>query len=102
MIVKDLNEDSFPDVIAGGNDYTYDVPTGYYDANKGCVLINKGNKGADAGTFEILEPPESGMLLQGMLQSLLWFDGDSALVVAGFNRSDARVFKYEGKRFHGR
>lgn len=90
MIVRDLDGDSFPDIILGGNDYTFDVPTGYYDANKGFVLMNKVS---DKGSFEILSPSESGLLLQGMVESLLYFDGDTSLVVAGFNRSKAEVFR---------
>jgi hypothetical protein len=97
MIVRDLNGDSYPDIITGGNDYTYDVPTGYYDASKGCILMNKAGEEGKGRTFEVLEPSRSGMLLQGMVESLLWFDGDSALVVAGFNRGKATVYKYNGK-----
>jgi enediyne biosynthesis protein E4 len=90
MIVRDLNGDRFPDIILGGNDYTYDVPTGYYDANKGFVLLNKGG---DKRSFEVLSPSESGLLLQGMVESLLYFDGDTSIVVAGFNRAKAGVFR---------
>jgi hypothetical protein len=89
MIVRDLNGDGYPDVLVAGNDYTYDVSTGYYDANKGIVLINKGNKNA----FEVLTPSLTGMLLQGMVESLLYFDGDTSLVVAGINRQKVAVFK---------
>lgn len=90
MIVEDINGDSYPDVLIGGNDYTYDVPTGYYDANKGFVLMNKG-KGQSS--FELLPASKSGMILQGMVESLLYFKADTPLVVAGFNRSRAAVFK---------
>jgi len=44
MIVNDFNGDGYPDVLVGGNDYSYDVSTGYYDANKGLILMNKGAK----------------------------------------------------------
>ena len=94
MIVKDLNGDDWPDVLAGGNDYTYDLSSGYFDANKGLILINKGKnpwKGEPA--FEVLKTAESGLLLQGMVESLLWFDGDTSLVVAGINRAKAVVFE---------
>ncbi len=42
MIVEDLNGDNCPDVLIAGNDYTYDLSSGYYDANKGILLLNKG------------------------------------------------------------
>jgi enediyne biosynthesis protein E4 len=88
IIVSDFNGDSYPDVLLGGNDYTYDISTGYYDANKGIVLLSKGKSRA----FDMLMPSQSGILLQGMLQSLEYFRGDTTLVVAGFNRSKAEVY----------
>jgi enediyne biosynthesis protein E4 len=90
MIVRDFNGDQYPDVLLAGNDYTYDVSTGYYDANKGIVLLNKG-KGQQA--FDVLTPPKSGILLQGMVESLQYFEGDTALIVAGINRNKALVYK---------
>ena len=94
MIVQDLNGDNYPDVLIGGNDYTYDVPTGYYDANKGIVLMNKGRKQEkNKPSFDVLTPSQSGMLLQGMVESLLYFKGDTSLVVAGFNRAGVGVYK---------
>ena len=90
MIIQDFNGDKYPDVLLGGNDYTYDVSTGYYDANKGTVLLSKGEK----QSFEILAPPQSGILLQGMLESLLYFKGDTSLVIAGFNRAKVSVYKH--------
>ena len=90
MIVTDFNGDKYPDVLLGGNDYTFDVSTGYYDANKGMVLLSKGDK----QSFDILTPSQSGILLQGMLESLLYFEGDTSLVVAGFNRSKVAVFEH--------
>ena len=88
MIVRDLNDDKLPDVILGGNDYTFDVATGYYDALKGAVLLNNGNQ-----SFDLLAPSKSGLLLQGMVESLQYFEGDTLLIVAGFNRAHVAVFK---------
>lgn len=94
MIVMDLNEDDRPDILAAGNDHTYDLSTGYYDANKGIILLNSGRKvGEGDFFFEVLTPSQSGFLLQGMVQSLLWYDGDTSLVVAGINRAKAVVYK---------
>jgi len=98
MIVEDLNGDNWPDIVVSGNDYTYDVASGYYDANKGIVLLNKGNK-MEKGkpSFEVLSPSKSGLLLQGMVESLLWFKGDTSLVVAGMNRAKVAVFEHTMK-----
>jgi hypothetical protein len=89
MIVKDFNNDTWPDLLLAGNDYSYDVSTGDYDANKGLVLLNKG----DRKSFELLIPSQSGILLQGMVESLLLFDGEKPLIVAGINRSPAVVYE---------
>ena len=95
IIVQDLNGDGYPDVILGGNDYTYDVPFGNMDANKGIVLLNKGkNQVKGQPVFDVLTPSQSGLLLQGMVESLLYFKGDTSLVVTGFNRSKASVFEH--------
>jgi hypothetical protein len=95
MIVDDFNGDHYPDILLGGNDYSYELGTGYYDANKGIVLLNKG-KQQEKGkpTFEVLRPSQSGILLQGMLESLIYIKGDTSLVVAGFNRAKATVFEH--------
>ena len=87
-IVRDFNNDSYPDVILAGNDHTYDISTGYYDANKGIVLLSK-----DKRPFvDLLTPSQSGIMLHGMVESLLYLDGETPLIVAGFNRDKASVF----------
>jgi len=93
MIVHDVNGDGFPDVIAGGNDHSYDVATGYYDANKGLVMLSRGKQQG----FDVLKPAQSGLLLHGMVQSLLLVEGNPALLVAGMNRSAAVVYELKGK-----
>jgi hypothetical protein len=91
MIVRDFNGDHYPDVLIGGNDHTYDVSTGYYDANKGMVLLSKGK----SKSFDLLTPSQSGMLLNGMVTSLLYFEGDKPLVVAGINRGKVLVYQLQ-------
>ncbi len=90
VIVDDFNSDGKPDIILTGNDYTYDVATGYFDANKGLIMMSKGKKEG----FQLLHPPQSGFFLQGMVESLLYFPGDTALVVAGLNRAKAVVLEH--------
>jgi hypothetical protein len=89
-IIRDLNGDGYTDILLGGNDHTYNVSTGYYDANKGMVLLSKGEK----QSFEILAPSQSGILLNGMLESLLYFEGDTSIIVAGCNRSKVTVYEH--------
>ena len=89
MIVQDFNGDKIPDVLISGNDYTYDIATGYYDSNKGYVLLSNGK----IQSFNVLPPSKSGILLQGMVESLQYMEGDTSLIVAGMNRSKVVVFK---------
>ncbi|NMC39789.1 MAG: VCBS repeat-containing protein [Bacteroidales bacterium] len=99
LIVTDLNHDGLPDLLAAGNDYTWDIATGYFDANKGLVLINKGRKPIKntGPTFEILEPEKSGFLVSGMMGSLIRLEGDTDIVIAGINRRKAIVFNHPGR-----
>lgn len=98
MIVEDFNNDGYPDVLIGGNDYTYDPGTGMYDANKGFLLLNKGDKNdKNDFAFHLLPPSESGVLLQGMVESLLYFDDEKPFVVAGINREKALFYKQNSK-----
>jgi len=89
ILVRDFTGDALPDILLAGNDYSYDVSTGYYDANKGIVLINKG-KGQP---FQVMGPSSSGLLLKGMVGSLQYFEGDPSFVVAGINRGNVYVYQ---------
>lgn len=93
MIVSDFNDDTYPDVLISGNDHSFEVSTGYYDANKGFVLMNKG----DEQGFDMLTPSESGIEFRGMTNSLNMIDGDKPLIISGSNRADARVFQLNKK-----
>ena len=88
MIIKDFNHDGYPDVILAGNDHSYDISTGYYDANKGLLLLSKNNQPLK----DLHTSSRSGLLLHGMVGSLLFMEGDTPLVMAGLNRRKARVF----------
>jgi hypothetical protein len=92
MLVKDLNHDHYPEILAAGNDYTWDIATGYFDANKGIILSPDG-KGRN---FEVLEPPQSGFFLKGMVESMLFIEGDTLLVIAGINRDKIAVLQGMG------
>jgi hypothetical protein len=93
MLVRDLNGDGIPDAIVGGNDYSFDIASGYYDANKGFVLLSNGAK----QSFDVRPPAKSGLLLKGMIQSLRFIEGDTLMVVAGVNRDKLTVYKQTAK-----
>ena len=88
-IVRDFNNDTYPDVILAGNDHTYDIGTGYYDANKGLILMSKENQPLS----DLKTPSQTGLMLNGMVESLLYFDGDTSLIIAGFNRDKVKAYK---------
>ena len=44
MIVHDFSHDSYPHVILAGNDHSYDISTGHYDANKWPLPLSKNNQ----------------------------------------------------------
>ncbi len=88
MIVSDFNNDTDPDLLLAGNDHSYDISTGYYDANKGVVLMSKNKK----PLVDVELPSQSGLLLNGMVESLLYFDGKNPFIVAGFNRGETVTF----------
>lgn len=92
-VVRDFNGDGLPDVILAGNDYTFDVSTGYYDANKGLILMS------DAGNplSNLHTPAESGLLLVGMVESMLWFE-EQKLLMVGINRRKMETFKFSGQK----
>ncbi len=90
-IVHDFNNDRYPDVILAGNDHTYDIGTGYYDANKGLLLMSKNGQAIS----DIITPSQSGLVLNGMVESLLYLKGASPLIIAGINRDSVQVFSIE-------
>jgi len=90
MLVHDFNGDSFPDVLLGGNDYTYDVSTGYYDANKGIILLSNGKSGG----FSVLTSSASGLNINGQVESLHYIGGSPPLVIVGINREKIDVFEH--------
>ena len=92
MLVRDFNEDGTKDIIVTGNDRTYDVSTGYYEANKGIVMLGQGKR-----SFEVLQPSRSGLLLNGQVESLVYFEGDTSWLVAGINRRKVAVFRHVKK-----
>jgi hypothetical protein len=88
-LVDDFNGDQIQDVLVGGNDHTYDVSTGYFDANKGLILLGSGSK-----SIKALPPAQSGLLLNGQVESLIYFKGDTSYLVCGINRHGLSVFRH--------
>jgi len=81
-IIRDFNSDGYPDLLLAGNDHTFDISTGYYDAIKGLVLLSEDG----IPLKKLMVPSESGIVLHGMVESLLLVEGETPLVLAGMNR----------------
>ncbi len=88
-IVRDFNGDGYPDILLAGNDHTFDISTGYYDALKGLVLLSENGD----PLCRLLNPAESGIVLHGMVESLLLLDGDEPLIIAGMNRDSLLTYR---------
>jgi hypothetical protein len=88
-VVYDINQDGLLDAILAGNDYTFDVSTGYYDANKGLVLLSDQGKPLS----KLQTPSESGLLLQGMVESTILIEDVNPMLIVGFNRAQTKAFR---------
>jgi hypothetical protein len=94
ILVRDFNGDKQPDLLLVGNDHSFDVSTGYYDANRGLVLLGKGKR-----AFEVLSASRSGLSLKGQVESLELVEGENASwLIVGVNRDKIKVFKHLQKQ----
>lgn len=90
MLVRDFDGDGHQDVLIAGNDHSYDVATGLYNANKGYVLLGQGRE-----DFEIVTPAESGLMIDGQVESIEYFAGDTSYLVVGINRGPLQVYRHQ-------
>lgn len=67
-ISLDLNQDGYPDVIMGGNDFNLAPQFGRLDASLGEVLINDTH-----GNFISLDPFQSGIMERGQVKNIQKF-----------------------------
>lgn len=94
ILVDDFNGDKSPDLLLAGNDHTWDICFGEYDAGKGLILLNMTGTGNDKDRkFKALQASRSGILLNGMVGSLLLNRGTPSYIIAGINRKGLKVFE---------
>jgi hypothetical protein len=65
IAVSDINGDSKPDILGGGNYWGVSAYQGRYDSSYGLVLINKGK-----GNFQSLSPVDTGFRLDGEIRDI--------------------------------
>lgn len=88
--ILDINKDSKPDLVLGGNMYCLQPQFGQLDASFGHVLLNEG-----AGQFRYLPPAESGFFIKGAIRDLEILPskkGNSLLVTR--NNAHPVLFRY--------
>ncbi len=61
----DLNQDGYPDLVAGGNQYGFPPQFGRLDASFGDVMLNDGK-----GNFSWRNPAKSGLQVEGEIRDL--------------------------------
>jgi hypothetical protein len=94
IIVDDFNDDGIPDILFAGNDHSFDVSTGYYDASKGTILLGTGGK-----NYRVLPNQKSGLVLNGQVNSVQLFNGKASYLVSGINRDSIRVYAFIKKPY---
>ncbi len=63
--ITDVNKDGLPDLLSGGNDFSYLPQFSQQDASRGNLLINRGKR-----NFEWIEPRTSGLKVEGEIRHI--------------------------------
>jgi hypothetical protein len=89
IIVEDINQDHFPDILLFGNNEYPRLKTGRMDANFGTALLNDGK-----GNFHVAGYDESGLFVPGDVKdaSIIHVNGTKYLLI-GINNADLLTFK---------
>ncbi len=87
LYAVDLENDGKPEIIIVGNDYSFEVSTGYMDANKGAILVN----GSDG--LRVLSSSQTGLYIPGQVESICSIK-DGKYFLFGINRNKITVFEH--------
>ena len=90
ILPTEINRDSIPDLVVGGNLSNTRVSTGRYDASYGAVFVGEGDR-----TFRYVKPPRSGLRVRGDVRDIVRMD--KRLMIAR-NNDSLVVFRYSVKR----
>ena len=90
ILPTEVNDDSIPDLVLGGNLSNTRVSTGRYDASYGAVFV-----GGINGNFQSVKPDRSGLLVHGDVRDIVRV-GDQLLVAR--NNDSLVMFQYPEKQ----
>ena len=88
ILVEDFDGNQQVDLLFLGNDFCYDVSTGYLDALRGLAMMNRGQR-----QFDMLTAAETGLGITGQVEDIAWINSGNPLLVVAVNRSHALTFK---------
>jgi hypothetical protein len=87
ICISDINGDGKPDLLMGGNDYSYLPQFSRQDASKGHVILNRGNR-----KLEWIEPKKSGLYIDGAIRYIKPID-EANWIIAINDKAPAMVSK---------
>jgi hypothetical protein len=91
MVIYDIDNDGYSDIIAVGNNYDTEYETPRLDAGRGVVLMNKAGK-----EFDALMPYESQLNLDGNFRKIRLINRkDDKLLVAAQNNGPLKFYKLQ-------
>ncbi len=89
IVVTDMNNDSYDDIVMVGNDFGNEVFAGRYDAFTGMVLMGDGK-----GNFKVNPSQNSGFYVPGDAKGLALLQlKNERVLLASQNRDSLKVFK---------
>ena len=83
----DINKDGIPDLILGGNNFSFKPQFSRLDANQGLVLF-----GNDKGGF--INQTQTGFNVKGEVKEMEWFTNESGkrYLIVGINEEQPKIF----------
>ena len=95
ILMTDLNQDGFDDLLLNGNDYGMELLQGRADAFNGLVLLNKGKSGG----FIPVNHTQAGFFVPYDGKALVKIASSTGnLILAAQNKHDFKVFKLDNSR----
>lgn len=86
-LIYDFTSDGRIDILIAGNDHSFDVSTGNYDAGRGMILTVNSER-----QLGVLQPAQTGLSVMGQVNSLTLVKGASPIVLFGINRKPVQAY----------